>query len=56
MRINTDIIDGEQMGWTEAEAWDEYLQYYQGVAAVQEIPSVRPREEAGGRTMRRSHT
>jgi hypothetical protein len=27
VRINTDLFDGEGLGWSEAQAWDEFVQY-----------------------------
>jgi nucleoside-diphosphate-sugar epimerase len=34
VRINTDLLDAEQLGWGEAQAWDELVQYYQGAASA----------------------
>jgi UDP-glucose 4-epimerase len=28
VRINTDVIDAEQLGWSEARAWDAFVAYY----------------------------
>jgi UDP-glucose 4-epimerase len=28
VRINTDLLDAEQLGWSEARAWDEFVEYY----------------------------
>jgi UDP-glucose 4-epimerase len=28
VRINTDVIDAEQLGWSEAPAWDAFVAYY----------------------------
>src|SRR5271157_627759 len=28
VRINTDVLDTEALGWSEAQAWDEFVQYY----------------------------
>ena len=28
VRINTDLLDAEKLGWGEAQAWDEFVQYY----------------------------
>jgi UDP-glucose 4-epimerase len=27
-RINTDLLDAEDLGWSEAKAWDEFVTYY----------------------------
>jgi len=27
-RINTDLLDAEELGWSEAKAWDEFVTYY----------------------------
>ena len=27
-RINTDLLDTVALGWSEAEAWDEFVTYY----------------------------
>jgi nucleoside-diphosphate-sugar epimerase len=29
IRINTDPVDADRLGWDEAEAWDEFAAYYQ---------------------------
>jgi len=29
VRINTDFLDAEALGWSEAQAWDEFAAYYQ---------------------------
>ncbi len=31
VRINTDLIDGQALGWDEARAWDEIAEYYKGL-------------------------
>jgi UDP-glucose 4-epimerase len=31
VRINTDIVDGQSMGWIEADAWDEIAEYYKNL-------------------------
>jgi UDP-glucose 4-epimerase len=28
VRINTDLLDGAALGWSEAQAWDEFVAYY----------------------------
>jgi UDP-glucose 4-epimerase len=28
VRINTDLLDAEQLGWIEAQAWDDFVGYY----------------------------
>jgi nucleoside-diphosphate-sugar epimerase len=27
-RINTDVVDGDALGWSEKQAWDEFVAYY----------------------------
>ena len=34
VRINTDLLDPEALGFSEAQAWDEFVQYYRGMASV----------------------
>jgi UDP-glucose 4-epimerase len=34
VRINTDLLDLEALGFSEAQAWDEFVQYYRGMASV----------------------
>jgi UDP-glucose 4-epimerase len=29
VRINTDVVDAEEVGWSEAAAWDEFASYYE---------------------------
>ena len=29
VRINTDLLDPQALGWGEAQAWDEFVQYYE---------------------------
>ena len=29
IRINTDPLDADRLGWDEARAWDELAEYYQ---------------------------
>jgi len=31
MRINTDLLDAEALGWNEAQAWDDFVRYYRAV-------------------------
>ena len=31
IRINTDLIDGEALGWDETGAWDAIAEYYKTV-------------------------
>jgi UDP-glucose 4-epimerase len=31
VRINTDILDGDALGWDESSAWDEMARYYQRI-------------------------
>jgi hypothetical protein len=28
VRINTDLLDGEALGWSEAQAWDDFVRYH----------------------------
>ena len=28
VRINTDLLDAEELGWSETKAWDEFVTYY----------------------------
>ena len=28
VRINTDLLDAQELGWSEAQAWDELVRYY----------------------------
>ena len=28
VRINADLLDADQLGWSEAEAWDTFVNYY----------------------------
>lgn len=30
VRINTDILDGNALGWVEQDAWEEFAQYHRG--------------------------
>ena len=34
VRINTDLLDPEALGFSEAQAWDEFVQYYRGMVSV----------------------
>ena len=34
MRINTDLLDEDALGWSEIQAWDEIVQYYQAAVDV----------------------
>ena len=34
IRINTDPVDVDRLGWQESRAWDELAQYYQQVFAA----------------------
>jgi UDP-glucose 4-epimerase len=29
VRINTDLCDTARLGWSEAQAWDDFVRYYQ---------------------------
>jgi nucleoside-diphosphate-sugar epimerase len=31
VRINTDLLDAESLGWSEAQAWDDFVSYYRAV-------------------------
>lgn len=31
VRINTDLCDTARLGWSEAQAWDDFVQYYQAM-------------------------
>ena len=33
VRINTDIPDGDALGWSESSAWDEFAAYYRQLPA-----------------------
>ena len=33
VRINTDIPDGDALGWSESAAWDEFAAYYRQLPA-----------------------
>jgi nucleoside-diphosphate-sugar epimerase len=35
IRVNTDMLDADALGWNEAAAWDELARYYQQVFAGQ---------------------
>ena len=28
VRINTDLLDAQELGWSEVQAWDEFVRYY----------------------------
>jgi hypothetical protein len=28
VRINTDLLDPRALGWSEAQAWDDFVRYY----------------------------
>ena len=34
IRINTDALDVESLGWDETRAWDEFARYFQETLAV----------------------
>lgn len=32
VRLNTDLLDAAELGWDEAQAWDELAMYYRGIS------------------------
>jgi nucleoside-diphosphate-sugar epimerase len=39
VRINTDLIDGQSLGWDETRAWDEIAEYYKGLFRLKNSPT-----------------
>jgi UDP-glucose 4-epimerase len=33
VRINTDLLDTEELGWSEAQGWDDFFEYHVANAA-----------------------
>lgn len=42
VRVNTDPVDGNSLGWNEARAWDEVADYYRKAYGAESIASTRP--------------
>ena len=39
VRINTDLLDGQALGWDETRAWDEIAEYYKDLFGAKNIPA-----------------